>query len=126
MATFVMSKEYADKQAKRFINMKAAVALIETKLPGCSIEKMGKNQMFVTYKDDRIYFSKKSEVVVIKGRGGEAFRERALGFSAKGIAERIDSEIPKINKKVEAARVLHEKMEARRAALRIKRENEKK
>ena len=121
MTTFVISKESADKLAKSLINMKEAVVVIESKLPNCPIEKIGRNQIMVTYKGKNIFFSKKEEVVVINGRGGQAFRKRALGFSEKGIIERIESGVREIDRKVAIAEEAHERMEARREAMRQRR-----
>ena len=96
---FVTSKEHADEMVKSLLNMKQAIEFIQTMTPNSEVKKDGRNILIVEYNGTEIYFYKEQAEVVINGRGGEAFRNRNLGFCPKHMQGVFDCNVREINNK---------------------------
>jgi len=121
---FAITKEAADAMVKELLNMKQAIAVIESVLPGAEITKQGSNFLIIAFKGDRIVVSKEVEKVIINGRGGEAFRDRHLGFSQEKMVKLIDRRAASITERVIANEEAAKRNQKRREAMGAQKINE--
>lgn len=120
---FVTSKEYADEMVKGLLNMKQAIEFIQTMSPNSEVKKNGPNCLIVEYSGTPIYFTKQTAVVVINGRGGEAFRTRNLGFCPKHMQGVFDCNVREVNAKIESEAAAKARNDIRRQRMIEKRGN---
>ena len=90
---FISPNEYADRMAKKLLNMKQACELVQTMLPNAEVRKEGRNNFVVRSYGATFYFSKLTCLVEFNARSGVASRTRHLGFSQHVIRAVLDSNI---------------------------------
>ena len=117
---FTYTKEDADRLAATLTSTKDAVAIVKGVFPESEIVKNGRDQLYLVYRGEEVFFHKKTVPVAFKGRGGEAFRQRSVGFDqveikAKGQKRRIDKDADIVDK----LRAKHAQMAKELAARRL-------